>query len=280
MDERENARYWEGNAEEWTRLSRLGYDRSRDLINSPAFFAMLPDVRGRFGLDLGCGEGHNTRQVADRGARMTALDVAWGMVRPAAAHEAAEPRGIRYVRGSGLSLPFCDGAFDFVTAFMSVMDMPDHPRVLAEVHRVLRPGGFFQLSMTHPCFQTPMWQWLLDDDGRRRAMVCGDYFRELDGEIEQWAFGAARQDGLEPKGFRIPRFTHTLATWLNLFLDAGFVLERFCEPTADDATLARHPEEYDSRIIAYFLTLRVRKPVGAGASTVESSPRGASPATR
>ena len=261
MDERENARHWEENAPDWVRLVRKGFDTARDLVNSPAFFAMLPDVRGLFGLDLGCGEGHNTRQLAARGAKLAALDIAWPMVTAAGDEERREPRGIRVVRGSGLALPFGDGAFDFVTAFMSLMDMPGHARVLAEVHRVLRPGGFFQLSMTHPCFQTPMWEWLKDDNGRRRALVCGDYFRELHGEVEEWSFGAALRAGETQRPFRIPRFTHTLSTWLNLFLDAGFVLERFAEPTVDDATLAADPDRlYDTRIIAYFLTLRARKP--------------------
>ncbi|MGZ3427293.1 MAG: SAM-dependent methyltransferase, partial [Polyangia bacterium] len=139
------------------------------------------------------------------------------------------------------------------------MDMPGHARVLAEVRRVLAPGGFFQLSMTHPCFQTPEWKWVRDEDGQKRGVVCGDYFRELDGEIEEWTFGAAVRAGHSPRPFRIPRFTHTLSTWLNLFLDAGFVLERFCEPTVDDATLAEHPKMADHRLVAYFLTMRVRK---------------------
>lgn len=259
MDERENTAYWEGNADEWTRLARRGYDRSRDLCNSPAFFALLPDVRGLRGLDLGCGEGHNTRMLAERGARLTALDVARGMIHPAQAAERESPRGIVFVRGSGLALPFSDGAFSFVTAFMSLMDMPDHKRVLSEVHRVLAPGGFFQLSITHPCFQTPRWQWISDDQGKRLGVVCGDYFRELHGEVEEWTFGAARRDGLQPKNFRIPRFTHTLQTWLHLFLDSGFVLERFCEPTVDEEMVARHPEMYDHRIVAYFLIVRLRK---------------------
>ncbi len=260
MDERENARHWEENAPDWVRLVRRGYDTSRDLVNSPAFFAMLPEVRGLAGLDLGCGEGHNTRQVAARGARVVALDVASAMVRATAEHERAEPRGIRVVRGSGVALPFADGAFDFAVAFMSLMDMPGHARVLAEVQRVLAPGGFIQLSMMHPCFQTPMWQWLKDEKGRRRALVCGDYFRELDGEVEEWSFTDALRAGETQRPFRIPRFTHTLSTWLNLFLDAGFVLERFAEPTVDEATVAAHPSVYDHRIIAYFLTMRARKP--------------------
>jgi SAM-dependent methyltransferase len=195
------------------------------------------------------------------GAKVVALDVSDTMVRAVAEDERREARGLRVVRASGLELPFGEQAFDFVVAFMSLMDMPQHARVLAEVHRVLRPGGFFQFSITHPCFQTPKWQWLYDDRGRKSALACGDYFRELDGDIEEWTFGAALRAGETPRRFRIPRFTHTLSSWLNLILDAGFVLERFVEPTVDDATVAAHPGTSDHRIIAYFLIVRARKAV-------------------
>ncbi len=159
------------------------------------------------------------------------------------------------MRGSGAALPFADGAFDFVTAFMSLMDMPDHARVLAEVHRVLAPGGFFQLVDDAPVLPDAA---VGVGEGRATAsgaaIICGDYFRELRGEIEEWSFGAARRAGETQRPFRIPRFTHTLSTWLNLFLDAGFMLERFVEPTVDEATVAANPRVYDHRIIAYFLT--------------------------
>ena len=75
MDEHEAARYWDENADTWTELARAGFDVYRDYINTPAFLAMLPDVQGKTGLDIGCGEGHNTRLIARRGAKMTALDV-------------------------------------------------------------------------------------------------------------------------------------------------------------------------------------------------------------
>jgi hypothetical protein len=56
MDDREVGKLWEGNAEAWTHLSRAGYDVYRDRLNTPAFLAMLPDVAGLGGLDVGCGE--------------------------------------------------------------------------------------------------------------------------------------------------------------------------------------------------------------------------------
>ena len=50
----------------WTQLSRAGYDTYRDHLNTPAFLQMLPEVNGLTGLDIGCGEGSNTRELAAR----------------------------------------------------------------------------------------------------------------------------------------------------------------------------------------------------------------------
>ena len=61
--------------------------------------------------------------------------------------------------------------------------------------------------------------------------------------------------------FKIPRFTRTLSEWLNLLIEKGLILEKFCEPYAEDDILKKYPEEYDSRIIPYFLIIRCRKPI-------------------
>jgi 2-polyprenyl-3-methyl-5-hydroxy-6-metoxy-1,4-benzoquinol methylase len=95
MDHVEVGRYWNGNAEAWTRLSRAGYDRYRDSFDTPGFLERLPDVRGLEGLDIGCGEGHNTRPVGRRGARGRAVDISEALVGHAREPEAREPLGIR-----------------------------------------------------------------------------------------------------------------------------------------------------------------------------------------
>src|SRR5690348_3281314 len=120
MNNNETGRYWNDSADSWTTLARAGYDVYRNYLNTPAFFAMLPNVKGLSGLDIGCGEGYNTRLLAERGARMTALDIAEVFVRHAQQTEDVHPLSIAYHVASAVALPFGDDVFDFVTGFMSL----------------------------------------------------------------------------------------------------------------------------------------------------------------
>ncbi|TFF84501.1 MAG: class I SAM-dependent methyltransferase [Promethearchaeota archaeon] len=259
MKKEEIARYWDENAENWTKLSRLGYDRCRDLINSPAFFKMLLPISGLKGLDLGCGEGHNTRIAAKQGASMTAIDISKVFISHAIESEKEEPLGITYHVADASNLPFPKESFDFVMATMSLMDIPDTENVLLEVNRVLKPSGFFQFSISHPCFSSLEHEWIKDENGKKTGYVIRDYFKRLDGEIDEWIYGAAPKDLTDGMNkFKIPLFRQTLSEWLNLLMDSGFLLERFCEPQISQELLKKHPEEYDSLIIPFFLIIRCR----------------------
>ncbi len=262
MDHRQVARYWNENADAWTELARAGYDIYRDYLNTPAFLDMLPDVEGLLGLDIGCGEGHNTRLLSGLGADLVAFDVSEKFIHYATRPDDEEPsKGIEYLIASAVEMPFADASFDFATAFMSFMDIPETERVLAETYRVLKPGGFLQFSITHPCFDTSHRRELRDESGRAYAVEVGDYFRNLRGEIDEWLFSAAPPEvrGRLPK-FKIPRFTRTFGQWLNLLADTGFILERVGEPRPDDEVVREHPNLQDAQVVAYFLHVRVRKP--------------------
>jgi SAM-dependent methyltransferase len=267
MDHEEVGQFWNRNAEAWTRLSRAGCDVYRDYFNTPCFLRMLPDINGLRGLDIGCGEGHNTRLLARRGARMEAVDISEAFIRYARDSEAEEPLGIVYQQASAVNLPFRDQSFDFVTGIMSFMDIPETDKVISEAYRVLKPSGFLQFSISHPCFQPGRWKWILDEKGNRSAMACGDYFSYQDGAIDEWMFGTLPDDlkGMYPD-FRIPRFDRTLSFWVNLLIDTGFTIEHIEEPYADDDAIRQHPKLADSRIIAFFLHFRCRKKTLPGAS--------------
>ena len=261
MDEKRVEEHWNANARAWTALTRAGCDRYRDHLNLPAFLDLLPDVRDRVGIDVGCGEGHCTRRIAERGARMVGVDLSEAFVAAAGEAEAREPLGIAYCRASAARLPFGSGSLDFATAIMSLMDMPEPGKALSEAHRVLRPGGFLQFSLSHPCFETPHRRNLRDGAGRTYAREVGGYFEPRDGEIDEWTFGSAtaEQRARYPK-FRIPRFTRTLGEWIDLVLGAGFAVERLREPCPDAALVAERPELQDASVVAYFLHVLARKP--------------------
>jgi ubiquinone/menaquinone biosynthesis C-methylase UbiE len=263
MDHEEVGRYWDENAEVWTELVRAGYDHYRDGLNTPVFLEMLPDVDGLSGLDVGCGEGHNSRLLAERGAHITGIDISRNFLRYAREAEEKQPLGIRYEIASAVDLPFDEASFDFATAFMSLMDIPETERVLAEVFRVLRPGGFFQFSITHPCFDTPHRKNLRDEAGRTYAIEVGDYFRGREGEVKEWLFFAAPPEVREKLSpFRVPIFMRTLSSWLNSLIEAGFVLERFGEPCPTEEDVRERPGLQDAQVVAYFLHVRVRKAAG------------------
>jgi ubiquinone/menaquinone biosynthesis C-methylase UbiE len=261
MDHEEVGRLWNANADAWTKLSRAGYDVYRDYLNTPAFFAMLPDVNGLSGLDIGCGEGHNTRLLAQRRALVTAIDISEAFIAHAKQAEEIEPLGIDYRVASAVELPFAGATFEFATAFMSLMDIPESDRALAEAHRVLKPGGFLQFSITHPCFDTPHRRNLRNENRLTYAIEVGDYFRNLEGEITEWLFGAAPPEVKQRlPNFKTPRFTRTVSHWLNLLIETGFQLERIEEPRPSDETVRDCPDLQDAQVVAYFLHIRARKP--------------------
>lgn len=250
---------WEANAETWTRQARAGYDIYRDNLNTPAFLAMLPPIAGLKGLDVGCGEGSNTRSLAKLGANMSAIDIAPTFIRHALSREAAEPLGIDFAVGDALALPFPDASFDFVTAFMSLMDVPDPEAALAEAHRVLRHGGFVQFSIMHPCFAPPHRRVVRDENGTVQTIEVAEYFAV--GEyLQSWWFSTTPEEErgqVEP--FRIPSVHLTLSMWFDVLCRTGFAIRRLGEPSATAGMAEAIPALADTRVAPLFLHVQAGK---------------------
>lgn len=137
---------WESEAQNWAMFTRTsGHDHAHEEINLPALLELLP-APGRRTLDLGCGEGRLGRVLTSLGHRVTGIDASATMVRLAASHEMPEPA----VVADAIELPFADGAFDLVVAYMALHDIDQMPQAVAEIARVLEPGGRLCLAIVHP----------------------------------------------------------------------------------------------------------------------------------
>lgn len=110
-------------------------------------------------LEIGFGSGATLPFYdAAKVTRLAVVEPSEGMNRRAAARLAASPVPVNSVPGAGERLPFDDASFDTVVTCLTLCSVQDPPKVLAEIRRVLKPGGRF-LFLEHV---------LSDDEGRRR----------------------------------------------------------------------------------------------------------------
>lgn len=258
MDHHQVGKHWDDLAPTWAAMGRGGYDYYRDSFNTPAFLEALPAIEDLKGLDIGCGEGHNARLLAERGAHMSAVDFSQVFLELANEVQTQDPV-ISYAAASAVELPFPEATFDFTTGFMSFMDIPETQLVLQEACRVLKPGGFLQVSISHPCFDTPHRIHIRDEEGQTIAFEIGDYFRNLEGEpVELNKPGSqAFEDGFPT--IEIPRFSRTLSQWVEAIIAAGLQIEWMGEPRPSDKVVEAYPQVQDAQVVAYFLHIRARK---------------------
>lgn len=131
-----------------------------------------------------------------------------------------------------------------------------HPELaFREIFRVLKPGGFLQFSIVHPCFGSPPHhKHVKDEKGEKIALEVGRYNEE--GLVNvKWTFP---QKEKEP--FHTFHHHLTLSHWIMLTLSAGFQLEYIAEPYADEQIIEACPHLKHTVTVPDNLLVRVRKP--------------------
>jgi SAM-dependent methyltransferase len=167
----------------WDAEARAYYDEhgsflgDADLLWCPeglreASAQLLGEVEGRDVLEVGCGAAQGARWLAAVGARVTAFDVSMGQLLMARVLDARTGIRVPTVQADAQVLPFRSGAFDAVaSAFGAIPFVADAGGAMREVARVLRPGGRFVFSVTHPT------RWAFPDDpGAGGLTVRQSYF--------------------------------------------------------------------------------------------------------
>ena len=230
---------WNRNAARWTDDVRAGFDLYRELFTFPAFLDFMPPIDGRKVVDLGCGEGSNTRRFARLGGQLTGVDLSETLIARAREEENREPLGIRYeVCSYSRMEPFEAGGFDCALSTMALMDGPDIAAAMGEAHRVLAPGGTLCFGILHPCFVTRAIEWLRAADGACSGLRVGRYFDKTP-FVEHWRFSKRPEpDAIQP--FEVPRFPRTLSDFINAVCAAGFRITKIDEPRPDEATVREH----------------------------------------
>jgi ubiquinone/menaquinone biosynthesis C-methylase UbiE len=136
--------------------------------------ALMEPSRHGLVLDLACGPGNFTRSVAGHGTDVVGFDLATQMLKRAV--ELSPPLeypNITYMRGNALAMPFESASFDAVICCAALQLFTDYDKALAEVSRILKPGGEFVCQTIGTSGAPPFWLRLAD-----RIMRFGYFDRD------------------------------------------------------------------------------------------------------
>ena len=140
--------------------------------------AKIPSPSDALALDLACGTGDIAFELAAAGTRVIGLDITPRMVRLASLKPQRFRHRVSFVTGDMMALPAPEAAFDVVTTGYGLRNVPDLPGALAEIHRVLRPGGMM-LSLDfdkplNPVVRTVYLGYLIGVGSLLGALLHGD----------------------------------------------------------------------------------------------------------
>lgn len=217
---RANRRDWDAYADEYqsthgTFLGDVRFIWSPEGVDE-ADVHLLGDVAGRAVLEIGCGAAQCARWLASQGARAVGLDVSRRQLQHARRIDVDTGTLVPTVCGTATSLPFQDASFDVAfSAFGALQFVYDAGAAVTEAARVLRPGGRFAFSVTHPI------RWTMPDDPSEAGLVVTGSYWDRTPYVEQ-----DRSTG----AVTYVEHHRTTGDWVRLLAGAGFALEDLVEP--------------------------------------------------
>lgn len=242
LDKPDLAAAWEKHADEFIAWARKPGHDSYWLFHRDQFLELLPPP-GRRTLDLGCGEGRLSRDLKALGHDVVAVDLSPVMV--AAARELGPDLEIHEADAG--ELPFAEGSFDLVGAFMSLQDMDDPDGAIREAARVLEPGGILCLAVVHPLASAGRFD---GEEPSSPFVVEGSYLER------SWYSDSFARNGLTMTFVSERR---PIQSYVDALADAGLVVERLRETDVPDSGIVR-PRSRRWQRLPLFLHIRALKP--------------------
>jgi ubiquinone/menaquinone biosynthesis C-methylase UbiE len=209
----------------------------RTLID-PALLEAVGAVGGQRLLDLACGNGYLARRFARMGARVVGIDASAPIIERARRRERETSLGIVYHAGDTARMDMLnDAGMDIVVCNMALMDIEDVAGTIRQVARVLRPGGRFVASLSHPCFDVAgASAWVIE-----RMDFTTTIWRKVSRYRERFAGRVPWRDGEGPIVAYTTAYHRPLSWYVRTLREAGFVIIALEEPEPTEEFVAASP---------------------------------------
>ena len=208
--------------------------------------ALLPELRDKSILDLGCGFGWHCRYAREQQARaVIGVDISEKMLRKA--REKTDDPLISYIRMPIEDINFSDEQFDVVISSLAFHYVKSFEGICKKVYECLKPGGSFVFSVEHPIFTARDEQ---------------DWYYDVKGNRLHWAVDNYQSEGIRETTFlteNVIKYHRTFSTYLNDLIDAGFTIKAVKEPEPSEEMLESIPEMKDELRRPMFLIISAQK---------------------
>lgn len=231
-----------------------GYKKIRDneanannLFEIPALFSMMPDLKDKKVLDLGCGFGEHCKQFVSRGAeKVVGIDISEKMLEVARV-ENCDPK-ITYLNMPMEDIAELQDTFDIVISSLAFHYVEDFEGVIRNIHSLLKENGIFIFSQENPLCTCHSGgdRWTRDENGNKLHLNLADY--GVEGERKTVWFVDD-----------VKKYHRTFSTIVNALIEAGFTIEKMIEPLPTEELLEKYPDYGDLFHKPDFLLIRVKK---------------------
>lgn len=220
---------------------------ANNLFEIPALFSMMPDLKGKRVLDLGCGFGEHCKLFVDYGAEnVVGVDISSKMLE-IAKRENSDPK-IVYHHMPMEDIAQLHDSFDVVVSSLALHYVEDFVGVVQNIYSLLKTDGVFIFSQEHPLVTCHSGgdRWTRDENGEKKHVNLANY--GVEGEREaRWFVD------------HVKVYHRTFSNVVNTLLEAGFSIERMIEPLPTDELLKKYPDYKDLLHKPDFLLLKVKK---------------------
>lgn len=204
-----------------------------DLIETPILLGMMPDLKGKRVLDVGCGMGQHARQYSDLGAlSVLGTDISEKMLNYARENNSAAT--IKYMRLPFEDLDKLEGEFDVITSSLAFDYAEDLCDVLKKIYALLVPGGKLVFSTSHPI--STAYDGVYDRYTRTEEGV------RLYANLHNYSIEGLRKFRWVVDDYEV--YHRKFSTVINNIVSAGFNIEECQESHLPEEIIEKYPDKF------------------------------------
>lgn len=250
-------KWYDDNANDYIKHTR-GKDyegRYHFAFEKPAIYSHVPGLKGKKVLSLGCGPGEDAAKLKERGAvHSTGIDVSKGLIKLAKKNH---PECEFFVMDME-KLKFDDKSFDFIFSSLALHYLPNWDEVMKQAFRVLKPGGTFLFSSSHPAVDAIEWA----SRGEVKKLMLGvESNRSVNQVKHHGAYLSEKEINISGDKFAVTFYHQSLGKIFKTILRTGFVVQGFWEPKPTKEFKTLDPQNYAIwSELPWLMIIKLQKP--------------------